>query len=82
MGYLISYLLLLLLPVAILAFFIVSLVLYCLGKSRNKKIPGKYNEVQLQTRKLCLIISSVLLGLLVFAVAFVFSLFFMAIAFM
>ncbi len=82
MGYLFSYLLLVLLPLAIVAFFVISLVLYSLAKSRNKKTPGRYNDVQMQTRKLCLIFSSVLLGLVIFAVVFIFSIFMMAISFM
>ncbi len=82
MGYYLSYLLLVLLPVSIIAFFVTSLVLYCLAKSRNKKTPGRYNDVQMQTRKLCLIFSSVLLGMVIFAVVFIFSIFFMAISFM
>ncbi len=71
-----------LLPVAIVAFFVESLVLYIVAKRTNKKLPGRYNDVQMQTRKLSLIFSSILLGLLILAVAFIFSLFFGAIAFM
>ena len=82
MGYILTYLFFFLLPIAIIAFFVTSLVLYIIAKNRNKKTPGSYNDVQMQTRKLCLIFSSILLGLLVLAALSVFSLFFMAIAFM
>ncbi len=82
MGYIFSYLLLFLLPLAIVVFFTISLVLYIIARRTNKKTPGRYNDVQMQTRKLCLIFSSVLLGLLIFAISFIFSLFFMAISFM
>lgn len=82
MGYILSYFLLVLLPLAILAFFVISLVLYIVAKRRNKKTPGRYNDVQMQTRKLCLIFSSVLFGLLILALGSIFTLFFMAIAFM
>ncbi len=82
MGYYLSYLLMLLLPTAIITFFIVSLVLFLTAKLKNKKTPSFYSEEQVKTRRICLIISSVLLGSIILGIVFIFSIFLMAISFM
>ena len=82
MAYVLTSLLFTLLPVAITVFFAVSIILWCVAKSANKKIPYKYSDEQIKTRKICLIVSSVLFGAMVIGIVSLVSLFMMAIAFM
>jgi len=71
-----------LIPAAAVLFFVISLSLYREAKHRNKIAPGTYSDEQIKTRKICLIISSVIAGALVVVVlAFIFLLM-MAVAFM
>ena len=46
-----------------LVFFIVSLIMYCKAKKQNKKKPGTYNEMQIQSRKNLLIAASTIFSL-------------------
>lgn len=69
-------------PVVALAFFIVSLVLYCRGAKANKLTPGAVPEGEMRLRKTVLIIASVIMGLLVAVVIGFTVLLFMAVAYM
>ena len=82
MAYVLTSLMFTLLPVAITAFFAVSVILWCIAKIGNKKSPQKYSAEQMKTRKICLIVSSILFGVLVIGIISLVSLFMMAIAFM
>ena len=81
-GYYLSYIFIFLLPLAVTAFFVTSLVLFCRARSTNKKSPGSFTEKQLKARGLMLFFSSVLFGAILLCVAFVFAIFLGAIAFM
>ena len=52
-------------PLAVLIFFICSLVAYISAKKKNKAAPGTYTPEQITTRKILLIVSSVILGVIV-----------------
>ncbi|MBR4292475.1 MAG: hypothetical protein IKT54_02570 [Clostridia bacterium] len=52
-------------PAAILLFFICSLVAYISAKKKNKASPGTYTPEQITTRKIFLIVSSIILGVIV-----------------
>lgn len=66
---------LLLIPNLILVCFVITLVLYCTAKTKYKKNPGMYNEMQLKTRRNMLIASSVAMVItLVVIVGFFFML--------
>ncbi len=72
----------LMIPIAMLAFFVVSLILYCVGKAKKKHNPDSITDKQMKTRLWLLIISSVMAGLML-AVAIGFTaLMYMAVAFM
>ncbi len=81
MAYL-SSIILFLIPVLFLAFFIVSLVLYISAVSKNKMVPGLYTKPQLTARKVLLIVSACLAGLMLTYVIAIFALMFMALAYM
>ena len=81
-GYYLSYLFILLLPLAITAFFVISLVLFCRARSANKKSPDSFTAKKLKGRGLMLVLSSVLFGAILLCVAFVFAILLGAIAFM
>ena len=69
-------------PIAALVFFAVSLFLYCHGRHRNKVSPGTVPAEKLHTRKICLIISSVIAGILAAVVLGIAALLMLAVAFM
>lgn len=52
-------------PIAALVFFLVSLCLYISAKNQERRLPGSVNPQTLQTRKVMLIVSSVIAGVLV-----------------
>lgn len=52
-------------PTAILLFFICSLVAYISAKKKNEAAPGTYTPERITTRKILLIVSSVILGVIV-----------------
>lgn len=81
MAYL-SSIILFLIPVLFLAFFIVSLVLYISAVRKNKKVPGLYTKPQLTARKVLLITSSCLAGLMLTFVIAIVALMFMVVAYM
>ena len=51
-------------PAAAVMFFAISLFRFCYAKYKNKKNPGSYSVGQIKTRKVLLIVSSVIAGLL------------------
>lgn len=69
-------------PVAAILFFIISLILFCYAKYQNKKQPGSFSEGELKTRKILLIISSVIAGVLALVIVSLIALLFTAVAFM
>ena len=69
-------------PAAALLFFIVSLVRYREANHKNKIAPGTYSPEQIRSRKICLIISSVIAGMMAAVVLAFMGLLMMAVAFM
>lgn len=70
------------LPAAALVFFVVSLVLFLSARRQNKRAPGSVEPAVLRTRRLMLIISSLIAGVFVAVVIAFAVLLFMAVAFM
>ncbi|MBR6708156.1 MAG: hypothetical protein IKL84_00595 [Clostridia bacterium] len=71
-----------LIPAAALVFFVVSLVRYLAAIRRNKLSPGTYSERQMKDRRLCLIISAVIAGIMAAVILAFIGLLMMAVAFM
>ncbi|MBQ2767722.1 MAG: hypothetical protein IJF49_06560 [Clostridia bacterium] len=69
-------------PAAAILFFAVSLVRYCTAKKQNKRVPNSISAEELRSRRLMLIISSVIAGLLAAVVIAFTVLLFVAVAFM
>ncbi len=63
-----SYIILFGIPIAIIIFFIVSMVMYCLAKKRNDNIPGSYSRAQMIVRLTLFIVSSVMAAILLLIV--------------
>ncbi len=79
-----TILLLLYLAVPILSFiaFVITLVLYLSGRHKNKKAPGSVSSQSMKQRKILLIVSSVVLGILLLIVLGFMGLLLLAVAFM
>jgi len=71
-----------LIPASALVFFIVSLVRFVYARRKNKRSPGTYSEEAMKSRKICLIVSSVIAGILAAVVLGFIGLLMMAVAFM
>jgi len=71
-----------LIPAAAISFFIGSLLAYFTAKHKNKRAPGTYTDAQIKSRKVCLVVSSVIAGILAVVVLAFIGLLMMAIAFM
>ncbi len=69
-------------PAAAILFFGISLFRYCYARHKNKRTPGTYSESQIKSRKICLIVSSVIAGILAVVVLAFIGLLMMAVAFM
>ncbi len=69
-------------PAAAILFFAVCLVRYCAAQKRNKREPNSISAEELRGRRLMLIISSVIAGLLAAVVIAFTVLLFAAVAFM
>lgn len=69
-------------PLAAILFFAISLYCYCKAKKTNKMQPGTFTEEELKIRKVLLIVSSVIMGILVVVVIAFIALLSMAVAFM
>lgn len=68
-------------PAAAISWFVVSLCLY-LSAKKNKRQPGSVSSRVMKTRKIMLIVSSVIAGVLAVIVLAFMALLFMAVAFM
>ncbi|MBE6794262.1 MAG: hypothetical protein E7532_04890 [Ruminococcaceae bacterium] len=69
-------------PVLLAIFFIISLVMFIAAKRANRKNPESYTFQQITTRKVFLIVSSVLFGIPLFVVVSVLVLGTMMVAYM
>lgn len=69
-------------PAAAIIFFVVSLCLYLSARKQNKRQPGSVSPRTLKNRKIMLIVSSVIAGVLAAIVIAFIALMFMAVAFM
>ena len=69
-------------PVVAILFFIVSLCLFLSAKKQNKLQPGSVSDQALRKRKIMLIVSSVIAGVLAAIVIAFIALLYMAVAFM
>lgn len=69
-------------PAAALVFFAISLFRYHYAKHKNKRIPGTYTPEQMKSRKICLIVSSVIAGIMAVVILAFIGLLMMAVAFM
>lgn len=69
-------------PVAAILFFIVSLCLFLSARKQNKLQPGSVSAQTLRKRKIMLIVSSVIAGVLAAIVIAFIALLYMAVAFM
>ena len=69
-------------PAAALIFFGISLFRYHYAKYKNKRTPGTYSPDRIRSRKICLIVSSVIAGSLAVVVLAFIGLLMMAVAFM
>ena len=81
LSYIISYLYYII-PAAAVLLFGISLFRYCYAKHKNKQTPGTYSEEQMKSRKIFLIVSSVIAGILAVVVLAFIGLLMMAVAFM
>ena len=69
-------------PVAAIIFFVVSLCMYLSAKKQNKRQPGSVSSQTIKNRKILLILSSVISGVLVTILIAFIALLFMEVAFM
>jgi len=69
-------------PAAALIFFGISLFRYCYAKHKNKRTPGTYSPEQMNSRKIFLIVASIIAGILAVVVLAFIGLLMMAVAFM
>ncbi len=69
-------------PILALIFFGVALALYLTARYKNKKIPGSVSAASMKNRKLWLIVSAVVLGVLLLVVLGFMGLLLLAVAFM
>ena len=69
-------------PLFAVLFFGISLFRYLYAKRRNKRIPGTYTDAQMKSRKVWLIVSTVVAGILAVVVLAFIGLLMMAVAFM
>ena len=81
MLYLMEFLYFFILAAAI-SWFVVSLCLYLSAKNKNKRQPGSVSSRVMKTRKIMLIVSSVIAGVLAVIVLAFMALLFMAVAVM
>ena len=81
LSYIISYLYYII-PAAAVLLFGISLFRYCYAKHKNKRSPGTYTDAQMKSRKVWLIVSSVVAGILAVVVLAFIGLLMMAVAFM
>ena len=82
MGYILSQILFYGITLGALAFFVVSLVRFCGGRKANRLTPGAVPAEEMRVRKIMLVVSSVIVGLLAAVVIGFTVLLYMAVAFM
>lgn len=80
--YLLVMLAFLSIPVASFIFFICSLISFCTAKGANKRSPGSYSKEELRSRKISLIVSSVIFGIFLTVIIGFIALLYSAVAFM
>lgn len=69
-------------PVAVLVLFVISLCRYLSAKKQNKAEPGRVSDTDLKKRRIMLIVTAALLGVLVAIVIALAALLSMAVAYM
>ncbi len=69
-------------PAAALLFFAISLFRYQYAGYKNKRAPGTYNQSQMKLRKIFLVVSSVIVGIMMAVIVSFIILLSMAVAFM
>ena len=69
-------------PILTVICFVASLVMFCVGKSKNKKCPNSVSENKLRIIKRCLIISSCLLAFFILIIVAIMFLISMVLTFM
>lgn len=69
-------------PTATIVFFIASLFGYHYAKNKNKQNPDAYSPDQIRFRKICLIVSSVIAGIMLIVFLAFIGILMMAIAYM
>ena len=70
------------LPVAAVVFFVISLVRYVQARRANRHMPETYGKWQMEARRVCLIISSCILGMMLLMIVGFAVLLMTAVAFM
>ncbi len=69
-------------PILLLGFLGISIYRYALARKKNKTAPGAFSTVEINRRKIVLIIAAILTGTLLAVVVGVITLIFLAVAFM
>ena len=69
-------------PVLVVIFFGVSLFLFCHAKVKNKKLPDSVSVKKIKNLRVMLIVSSIMMAILVLAVAGLIALTYMVLAYM
>ena len=69
-------------PIASFIFFVCSLISFFTAKSRNKHSPGSYSMEELRIKKIALIVSSVIFGVILTVIIGFIVLLYSAVAFM
>lgn len=82
MANILTYLMFYGIPASAVVFFAVSLFRYCHGKHLNKRTPETVPPEKMKSRKICLIVSSIIAGILAAVVIGFAVLLLMAVAFM
>lgn len=67
-------------PLAAVLFFIISLYRYCSARKKNKMVSGTFSAEQIETRKILLIVASIVAGTLVVVIGSIYILLLMAVA--
>ena len=82
MGYILSQIVFYGIPLGALAFFVGSLVRFCGGRKANRLTPCAVPAEEMRVRKVMLVVSSVIVGVLAAVVIGFTVLLYMAVAFM
>lgn len=82
MSYYLTSAIFYIIPILIIASFIISLVMYLVAKNKNKITPGTFTQSQIYARKTWFVASAIVLGILTAIVGGICALLFMAVAHM